>query len=95
MISTPINAAGREFADAYLQIIEPAGGATRSSRCKFNPTEYKLSKANTFAEIAIPGLDSPPLQWIRGGAETLSMELLVDTSDTLEDVREKYVAALA
>lgn len=93
MISTPIEAAGREFADARLQIISPAVD-NPIIPLKFNPTEYQLNKANTFAEIAIPGLESPPLQWIRGGAETLSLEVLVDTSDTLADVREKYVQPL-
>jgi nucleoid-associated protein YgaU len=90
---TPINAAGQEFADAYLEVVDPPDG-NPIIPLKFNPTEYKLNKANTFAEIAIPGLESPPLQWIRGGAETLAMELVVDTSDTLEDVRQKYVQPL-
>lgn len=61
---------------------------------KFNPTQYQLQKENTFAEINIPGLESPPIQFIRGAAEKLTTELLVDTSDTLEDVREKYVNRL-
>jgi nucleoid-associated protein YgaU len=90
---TPIDAAGREFADAYLEIVDPPV-PDPIIPFKFNPTEYQLNKTNTFAEIAIPGLESPPLQWIRGGAETLGMELLLDTSDTLEDVREKYVKRL-
>jgi hypothetical protein len=93
MITTPIDAAGREFADAYLEIISPAESQAIVP-LKFNPAEYQLSKANTFAEIAIPGLESPPLQWIRGNAETLSMEVLVDTSDSLLDVRTEYVDAL-
>src|SRR5262249_7577393 len=61
---------------------------------KFNPTEYQLQKQNTFAEIGIPGLETPPIQFIRGSSEKLSVELLVDTSDTLDDVREKYVNQL-
>lgn len=48
---------------------------------QFNPTELSYSKAAQLAEIAIPGLDSPVLQFIRGGAETLSVELLFDTTD--------------
>ena len=56
-----------------------------------NPTEYQLQKANTFAEIAIPGLESPPIQFVRGNCEKLSVELLADTSHTLEDVRKVYV----
>jgi nucleoid-associated protein YgaU len=90
---SPIEAAGQEFADALLEIVEPPVDDP-AIPLKFNPAEYQLSKTNNFAEIAIPGLESPPLQWVRGGAETLSMDLLVDTSGTLEDVRVKYVDRL-
>ena len=62
---------------------------------RFNPTEYQLTKANTFAEIPIPGLESPPIQYVRGDSEKLSLEALVDTSDTLEDVRVRYVTGCA
>src|SRR5262249_31720019 len=61
---------------------------------RFNPTEYQLQKANNFAEIPIPGLNAPPLQFIRGAAEKLALDLVVDTSDTLDDVREKYTNKL-
>jgi LysM repeat protein len=60
----------------------------------YNPAEYQLQKANNFAEVPIPGLESPPIQFVRGSSERLSAELLVDTSDTLEDVRERYVNKL-
>lgn len=58
---------------------------------KFNPTEIQQNKQNTFAEIAIPGLVSPPIQYVRGASEKLSFDALVDTSDTLADVRSAYV----
>lgn len=48
---------------------------------QFNPTEYSLSTGNQFAEIAIPGLDSPVLQFVRGQSETMSLELFFDTTD--------------
>lgn len=89
---TPLNAAGADLADAHLEIVEPtATGGNPVVPLRFNPAEFQLKKANNFAEISIPGLESPPLQFIRGAAESLSFEALVDTSDTLEDVREKYV----
>ncbi len=47
----------------------------------FNPTEYTLSKNAQFAEHAIPGLDSPVLQFVRGQAATLSLDLFFDSSD--------------
>ena len=34
----------------------------------YNPEEYKLDQGNTFAEIGIPGLDAPPMQYVRGKA---------------------------
>jgi hypothetical protein len=39
-------------------------------------------------------LESPPIQFVRGASEKLSAELLVDTSDTLDDVRVAYVNKL-
>ncbi len=78
---------------AYLEIEEPQVPDPVIPFC-FNPAEYQLQKSNNFAEIAIPGLESPPIQYIRGAAEKLSAELLVDTSDTLEDVRVAYVDKL-
>lgn len=47
----------------------------------FNPTEYTLAKSAQFAEVPIPGLDSPLLQFVRGQTETLTVDLFFDTSD--------------
>ncbi len=47
----------------------------------FNPTEYTLSKANQWAEVPIPGLDSPIVQFVRGQTETLSLELFFDSTE--------------
>jgi hypothetical protein len=83
-------------ARARLEIIRPVIADERQRRIplRFNPTDYKLSKSNTFAEITIPGLETPPLQYVRGGSETLSVQALVDTSDTLDNVRTSYVDAV-
>lgn len=53
----------------------------------FNPTEYAVEKGNQYAEIAIPGLEAPLLQFSRGNARTLTMDLFLDTSETGQDVR--------
>jgi hypothetical protein len=45
----------------------------------YNPEELKLDQGNSFAEIGIPGRNSSPVQYIRGKARTLSMELLFDS----------------
>jgi len=47
----------------------------------FNPEEYTLNRGNTFAEIGVPGLRSPLLQFVHGTLQTLEMELLVDTQE--------------
>jgi LysM repeat protein len=79
-----------------LEIVRPHIADERARRVplRFNPTDYKLSKSNTFAEITIPGLETPPIQYVRGGSETLTVQALVDTSDTLENVRTTYVDAV-
>lgn len=47
----------------------------------YAPTELAFSKASTYAEIAIPGLEQPLLQFVKGEAETLSLELFFDSTD--------------
>jgi hypothetical protein len=92
MSVTPTGTTARK-ADACLQIIRPVVPNPIIPLC-FNPTEYQISKANMFAEIPIPGLETPLIQYIRGDSEKLSLEALVDTSDTLDDVRVTYVKKL-
>jgi hypothetical protein len=47
---------------------------------QFNPADYTLSKGAQIAEIAIPGIDSPILQFVRGQNEKLTLELFFDTT---------------
>ncbi|MBZ0303873.1 MAG: LysM peptidoglycan-binding domain-containing protein [Anaerolineae bacterium] len=54
----------------------------------FNPNQYSLDKNNQYAELGIPGLSAPILQYVRGGTRTLSMELFFDTYEQQTDVRE-------
>ncbi len=90
---TPLSALRLGMVAARLEILSPRVDEPIIP-LRFNPSEYQLQKTNTFAEIGIPGLESPPIQFVRGAAEKLTLELLADTSDTLEDVREKYVNKL-
>jgi Contractile injection system tube protein len=45
----------------------------------FNPEEYTVNRDNNFAQIAIPGRRAPLLQFVHGNAQTLDMELVIDT----------------
>ena len=47
----------------------------------FNPERYTLAKSVQHAEIGIPGLDSPILQFVRGQNEKITMELFFDTTE--------------
>lgn len=85
------------LAKAVIQIldadaIDPGRGLPEFIYVQFNPTEYTLNKAGQIAEIAIPGIDSPILQFIRGQNEKLTLDLFFDTTDEgmsglVEDVR--------
>ena len=63
----------------------------------FNPERYTVSKSFQLAEIGIPGLDSPVVQYVRGQNEKISMELFFDTTDggmigEVTDVRDSTTA---
>ncbi|HEX7317559.1 MAG TPA: hypothetical protein VF297_26900 [Pyrinomonadaceae bacterium] len=61
---------------------------------QFNPAEYTLAKGAQIAEINIPGIDSPILQFVRGQNEKLTLELFFDTTQfgmgesPVKDVRD-------
>src|SRR5437870_4001129 len=60
---------------AQFQPLDASGGPKGDSvRVAFNPGEYTLSKGAQIAEVAIPGLDSPILQFVRGQMETLTLD---------------------
>jgi nucleoid-associated protein YgaU len=69
---------------AVIEIDENDRGPNLPPRItvQFNPTEYSLSKGAQIAEIAIPGIDSPILQFVRGQTQTLTMELFFDTTQS-------------
>jgi len=48
---------------------------------QFNPTEFSLEKGVQIAEITIPGLDSPLLQFVRGQNEKMTLDLFFDTTE--------------
>jgi hypothetical protein len=60
---------------------------------QFNPTELSFSKGVQIAEIPIPGLDSPLLQFVRGQNETLSLDLFFDSTESGMGVGAKSVTA--
>ncbi|HYN44629.1 MAG TPA: LysM peptidoglycan-binding domain-containing protein [Candidatus Limnocylindrales bacterium] len=53
----------------------------------FNPKELSIEKGNQFAEVNIPGLSSPIIQFVRGNARSVTMDILFDSYEKREDVR--------
>jgi nucleoid-associated protein YgaU len=68
---------------AYFDRATPTLGKPVGSPVEvmFNPTDFTLTKGSQLAEIAVPGLDSPLQQYIRGQAEKLTVKLFFDTTD--------------
>jgi len=67
---------------AYFQRLRANGSPDGSPfPVQFNPTEYTLSKGVQIAELGIPGLDMPVLQFVRGQTESLTLDLFFDTTD--------------
>ena len=71
---------------AKISKMDENGKIVDTIELMFNPTTYTLSKTATVAEIGIPGLDYPLLQFIRGNSEDLKMQMFLDTTDSGEDV---------
>jgi hypothetical protein len=62
--------------------VDAATGLQRRIEVQYNPTQISRSKTVQIAEIAIPGLDAPIQQFIRGQTEKLTLELLFDTASS-------------
>jgi Contractile injection system tube protein/LysM domain len=75
---------GGQLVQAY--IINTVTGD--SIQVMYNPEQLSLDQGNNFAEVAIPGLNAPPLQYVRGRGRTLSMDLFFDTYESGIDVRQ-------
>lgn len=55
----------------------------------FNPTEYSIDRGASYAEIQVPGLEVPIQQFVRGEAETLSLELFLDGTNQRRPVESE------
>lgn len=64
------------LARATITPVDPKGDAIE---VLFNPTRYGLDEGNSIAEIGVPGLGAPVLQYVRGNAKSLALELFFDT----------------
>ncbi|MFZ0318997.1 MAG: LysM peptidoglycan-binding domain-containing protein [Candidatus Sulfotelmatobacter sp.] len=79
---------------ATFQQVSSTGSLGAPLSVNFNPTEYTLNKGAQIVEVAIPGLDSPILQFVRGQAETLSLDLFFDSTESGMDDNATSVTEL-
>jgi hypothetical protein len=64
------------------EAIDASRGLKANFPVLFNPSEYTLAKGAQIAEIGIPGIDSPLLQFVRGQNEKLTLDLFFDTTES-------------
>lgn len=71
----------------FIQILEGENAGTEIE-IVYYPAEYSQEKSNSFAEVAIPGLESPYLQFVKGNSSTVTLEIFYDTYQKGVDVRK-------
>jgi hypothetical protein len=76
---------------AKLTISDTSGQASPlpDVEAQFNPTELTVTASASYAEVAVPGLRQPLLQFIRGETRVLTAELFFDGTDTQTKVVNK------
>ena len=65
---------------AWFERLDSKGEVAERLPVQFNPGELSISKTAQIAEIGIPGIDSPILQFVRGETEQITLELLFDST---------------
>jgi hypothetical protein len=86
------------LAKATITVLDDAAvdeerGLPKQFTVQFNPTKYTIQKSAQIAEVAIPGLDTPILQFVRGQNEKLTLDLFFDTTrgDKVHNDNEKLI----
>jgi hypothetical protein len=59
----------------------------------FNPEDYSVSRENNFAQVAVPGLSAPIIQFSHGNQQSLEMELFLDTYETHREGSRQIASA--
>jgi nucleoid-associated protein YgaU len=70
-----------ELSKAKFKVFKEDGSFDQIT-VQYNPNTLSFEKPVHTADITIPGLDSPLKQFVRGGAETASVELFFDTTES-------------
>jgi nucleoid-associated protein YgaU len=65
----------------FQRLAKPSDVQGKELFVQYNPAELTFTKAAQVVEIPVPGLDGPLLQFLRGQAETLNVELFFDSTE--------------
>jgi hypothetical protein len=65
----------------FQRLATPSAPSGKALDVQYNPSELSFSKGAQVVEVPVPGLDSPLLQFVRGQAETLTVELFFDSTE--------------
>ncbi len=78
--------ASGELTKASLTNLDKSGA--QPIEFMFNPTQYSISKSNSWSAQPVVGSNVPRQEFTSGGAVSLSLELFFDTFESGEDVRD-------
>lgn len=75
---------------AYIQALDERG-RDKGERIAvmFNPESYSIDKSVNYQRTNLPGLQTPITQFVYGNARTLKLDLMFDSYDKREDVRDQ------
>lgn len=73
---------------AEIRFVEGGNAPPETIEVLFNPTDLSIDRGANYAEVNIPGLQQPVLQYVRGTLEVLRVELFLDRSAQRESVSE-------
>ena len=82
-----------ELSKAKFKVFKEDGSFDQIN-VQYNPNSLSFEKPVQTADITIPGLDSPLKQFVRGGAETATVELFFDTTEKGTAARATSVTTL-
>ncbi|MEF8776731.1 MAG: LysM peptidoglycan-binding domain-containing protein [Haloarculaceae archaeon] len=86
-----------QFQKAEIRVLRgknKSDGKEPYLECGFNPPEYNVSRSVNYGELQATASGASSQQFIHREADTLTMELFFDTSETQTDVRPDFVDKL-
>lgn len=67
---------------AQLFDVSSAANPSPCIEVQFNPSDLSIDRGAVYASMPVPGLETPIQQFIRGDADTLTLELFVDDTSS-------------